>query len=123
MAEKKTLSEKAKEILEQAEQAGVKANFLFTTTFHTYIKQIEYLRKLEKNIEDEGMLVSKEYVRGRKNLYVSPALSAYNKTVDSANKTANSLMRIIRDGQMGDTSEIDRDPLFDIINNSGDIDE
>lgn len=48
-------------------------------------------------MEDEGMLVTKEYVKGSKNLYVSPAVSAFNRTADSANKTVMALIKIIKE--------------------------
>jgi hypothetical protein len=73
------------------------------------------LDELKKAIEEEGMLVSKEYVKGRKNLYTNPAVSDYNRTTDSANKTVSTLMRIIKSfGDGGKTEEID--PLMEILN-------
>ena len=66
-------------------------------------------------MKEDGMLVSKEYVKGRKNLYSNPAVSEYNRTTDSANKTVATLMRILRNfGVVDDTDEAD--PLMDMIN-------
>ena len=66
-------------------------------------------------MKEEGMLVSKEYVKGRKNLYSNPAVAEYNKTTDSANKTVSTLMRIIRNFNVEENTEED-DPLMKIIN-------
>ena len=77
------------------------------------------LNELEKVMKEEGMLVKKEYVKGRKNLYSSPALTEYNKTTDSANKTVSTLLKIIRsrkDDNDGDDG--DDDPLMKVINGS-----
>ena len=70
---------------------------------------------LKKAIEEEGMLVSKEYVKGRKNLYTNPAVSDYNRTTDSANKTVATLMRIIKSFGVEETEE-ETDPLMTLIN-------
>jgi hypothetical protein len=66
------------------------------------------------------MLVSKEYVKGRKNLYTNPAVSDFNRTTDSANKTVATLLRILKSFD-ADSSQDDIDPLMDIIN-GGDAD-
>ena len=70
-------------------------NFFFLTTFKRYQVQIGILNDLEKTIRAEGTLVTKEYVKGRKNVYSHPAISDYNRTTDSANKTVVTLMKII----------------------------
>lgn len=43
----------------------------------------------------DGCLVSKEYVKGRKNVYTHPAISEYNKTSTAANQTVQTLIKII----------------------------
>lgn len=115
----KSLNEQAQEILRIAEENGVQSNFFFTTTFKRYLTQINMLNELEKVMKDEGMLVSKEYIKGRKNLYSSPALTEYNKTTDSANKTVSTLLKIIRSRKDdNDGDDKDYDPLMKIINGS-----
>jgi hypothetical protein len=63
------------------------------------------------------LLVSKEYVRGRKNLYSNPAVAEYNKTTDSANKTVSTLLRIIKDFNVEESTE-EEDLLMKMINGS-----
>ena len=46
--------------------------------------QLRILGDLEKELSDSGILVTKEYVKGRQNIYSHPAINAYNKTADSA---------------------------------------
>ena len=113
---KSNLKEQAKEILRLAEETGVQGNYFFITTFDRYQVQLQILDDLKKAIKDEGMLVSKEYVKGRKNLYTNPAVGDFNKTTDSANKTVATLMRIIKNFGAEETEEVD--PLLDIINGS-----
>jgi hypothetical protein len=117
---KKNLKQQANEILKLAEESGLQSNYFFVTTFKRYQVQLEILDELEQAIKDEGMLVSKEYVKGRKNLYTNPAVSDFNRTTDSANKTVATLLRILKSFD-GDTTHEETDPLMDIIN-GGDMD-
>lgn len=122
---KLSLNEQAQEIIRIAEESGVQSNFFFITTFKRYQVQLGILSELEKAMKEEGMLVSKEYVKGRKNLYSNPAVAEYNKTTDSANKTVATLMRILRNFNVNDDdgkNEVDEDPLLRIINGNNEED-
>lgn len=120
MKQKLTLNEQAKEIIKIAEESGVQSNFFFITTFKRYQVQLNILAELEKVIKEEGTLVTKEYVKGRKNVYSNPAIQDYNRTTDSANKTVATLMRILRNFGVDDAGEQDEDPLMKIINGGDD---
>lgn len=109
-----TLEEQADEIVNIAQEKGLQANYFFVTTFDRYQTQLKILNGLKEAINDEGMLVSKEYVKGRKNVYSNPAISDYNRTTDSANKTVSTLMRIIK--SFGEDDGDGNDPLLDAIN-------
>ena len=109
------LTEQAAEILKIAEASGVQTNFFFVTTFKRYQVQINILNELEKAIKQDGTLVTKEYVKGRGNLYTHPAISDYNRTTDSANKTVSTLIKIIR-GFKNEDNDNEIDPLLAIIN-------
>lgn len=122
MAQKLSLNEQAKEIIKIAEESGVQSNFFFITTFKRYQVQLNILAELEKVIKEEGTLVTKEYVKGRKNVYSNPAIQDYNRTTDSANKTVATLMRILRNFGVSDEGEEDADPLMKIINGGDDDD-
>ena len=50
---------------------------------------------MQKAIQESGTLVEKEYVKGRKNVYVNPAITAYNSTAAAADKTAQVLLKYI----------------------------
>lgn len=113
----KSLSEKAQEILKMAEDTGVQTNFFFVTTFKRYQVQLSNLSELEKAIKETGTLVTKEYVKGRANIYVNPAVTEYNKTTDSANRTVTTLMKIIKGfAKEEEGRDADYDPLMAIIN-------
>lgn len=109
------LKAQAEEILKMAEENGLQSNFFFATTFKRYLVQIGILEELEKEIGNEGTTVKKEYVKGRKNLYTNPAINAYNRTTDSANKTVTTLLKIVQSFK-SDAVENEVDPLLELIN-------
>ena len=121
--EKISLNEQAQEILRIAEAYGVNSNFLFINTFKTYLVQIKILQDLEKAIKKDGTITTKEYVKGRENIYTHPAIREYNNTVNSANKTVATLMKIIRGSKEDDSGSDDEDPLLKALNGSGVDDE
>ena len=106
---RKSLGEQAEQILKIAEGYNVDKNFFFITTFKRYLVQINILNDLENSIKQDGVLVTKEYVKNRKNVYTHPAIQDFNRTTDSANKTE-------------DLDNVSEDPLLKIIN-GGDADE
>lgn len=99
------LNQQAQEILKIAEKHGVEQNFFFITTFKRYQVQINILNDLEKSIKQDGTLVTKEYVKGRGNIYTHPAITEYNKTANGANQTVVTLMKIITTLRSGDADE------------------
>ena len=110
---KMSLNEQAQEILRIAEQHGVEQNFFFLTTFRRYQVQISILNDLEKVVKEEGPVVTKEYVKGRENIYSNPAVSEYNKTSTAANQTVSTLMKIITSLRKDDDE--DKDELMDFL--------
>ena len=110
------LQKQAEEILKIAEQFGVEQNFLFLTTFKRYQVQLKILTQLEQKIKEDGSLVTKEYVKGRENVYTHPAISEYNKTSQSANNTVATLIKILKDLRKDGSEESkEKDALFDVL--------
>lgn len=98
MADRKepgTLTSQAGELLDRARQKDAQTSFFFVTTFKRYQVQMKILADLEKTIAEDGMTVTKEYVKGRRNVYTNPAISEYNRTATAANQTVITLMKII----------------------------
>lgn len=114
-----SLNEQAQEILRIASQHGVEQNFFFLTTFKRYQVQISILNDLEKTIKAEGNTVTKEYVKGRKNVYTHPAIGEYNKTSTAANQTVQTLMKIVTTMRNDDDATTDGggtgDELLDFL--------
>lgn len=97
MTEQKTinLNDKAKELLAMAQEANVEQNFFFVSTFKRYQVQLKILSQLEAEINNAGVLVTKEYVKGRQNVYTHPAVTDYNRTATAANQTVQTILKII----------------------------
>lgn len=95
LPEKLSLQEQAEEIMKRAEEKGVSTNFFFVTTFKRYQVQMKIMNELEAQINEVGATVSKQYVKGRENIYTNPAISEYNKTATAANGTVATLLKIL----------------------------
>ncbi len=117
MLDNESLRAQADSIKELAEERGLENNFFFITTFERYLVQLDILDDLKAGIEEEGTTVTKEYVKGRGNLYTNPAINAFNRTTDSANKTVTTLLRILNGSGTGKKKE-EVDPLLELINGS-----
>ena len=115
MANNMTLQEQANEVMRIAQEHGVEQNFFFITTFKRYQVQINILTELEKKIKEDGALVTKEYVKGRENIYTHPAIGEYNKTCTSANQTVATLIKIIKSLRNDDGENDGEDELLRVL--------
>ena len=109
------IQEQANEILRIAQNYGVEQNFLFLTTFKRYQVQLSILADLEQTIKEDGSLVTKEYVKGRGNVYTHPAIGEYNKTSQSANGTVATLIKIIKTLRSEDEDSDSEDELLNAL--------
>lgn len=112
MGKKPTLQQQAEEVLRIATEHGVEQNFLFITTFQRYQVQLKILTDLEAKIKEDGALVTKEYVKGRENIYTHPAIGEYNKTSTAANQTVATLIKIIKSLRNGEDEDGGEDELL-----------
>ena len=104
--------QQAQEVLKIAQEHGVEQNFFFITTFERYQVQLDILDDLKQKIEEDGALVTKEYVKGRENVYTHPAIGEYNKTCTSANQTVATLIKIIKSLRDNDGDNDGEDELL-----------
>lgn len=91
------IKSRAEIILKQAEESGADESYYFINTFKQYQTQLLILEKLAQTIEEEGTLSTKEYVKGRENVYIHPAVREYNNTANSINKTVDTLLKIVKE--------------------------
>lgn len=122
---KSELDKQAEEILALAKEQGVQSNFFFKTTFQRYLVQVANAKKIEDELKKtDELTVTKSYQKNRDNLYVNPLITEYNRTTDSANKTVNTLLKIIREFKVGSDKDDDaKDDLMAVINGGEDYGE
>ena len=82
-------------MLREAHKKGLTDDYKFMSTLERYDNQVLTLKKLAEVINSEDTIVSKEYVKGRPNFYVHPAIKEYNNTSNSANRTMDTLLKIL----------------------------
>ena len=97
--QKININEYADKILEKAiSDDADEQSLLFITTFNAFKVQTQILDDLAQKIEEMDALVTKEYVKGRQNIVVNPAITEYNKTASARNNTVTTLIKIMSSG-------------------------
>ena len=92
-------------LLEEASKSGLTQNYQFMTTFDRYTKQCDLIEKLSQVIKEDGELVTKEYVKGRENIYIHPAIRELNNTINSANNTVATLLKILANSKVKEDAD------------------
>ena len=67
----------------------------FKAAAMTYAEEVELIAKMRTQLEEDGMTVEKEYVKGRQNVCIHPLVQEIPKHVDCANRTLGILGDII----------------------------
>lgn len=79
-----------------AQDYGVSDNAMVCEAFSQYAFQLDVIKGIQKELNESGSLMtSKEYVKGRENVYANPLIKELPKHCDSANKTAQVIMDLI----------------------------
>ena len=99
--------EQLDKIIDAASKAGADTNVLYLTTLDRYKTQINIMEKLKVSIAQDGPTVTKEYVKGRQNIVINPAITEYNKTASAANNTAQTLIKIVQSLGMNSIMDLD----------------
>lgn len=74
---------------------GVDKEEDFKAAATTYAQEAELIAQMREKLRQDGMTVSKEYVKGRENVCVHPLIQEIPKHVDCANRTLNLIGNII----------------------------
>lgn len=107
----KNVKDLAKGILEEAKECGLEHDASFLTSYHLLEVQVEMLDGLEKAFKEDGTITTKEYVKGRENIYVHPAVDKYTKTSDSAFNKILKLKEMIDNSTSSNEDDFDDDEL------------
>lgn len=102
------------ELRNMAQESGLIDNPLFETTLTRYETQIQVLNELKEIIDYNPAIIDKPTSNGKTTIATHPAITDYNRTTDSANKTVGILLKVIQ--QFKEKPANEEDPLFTAIN-------
>lgn len=84
------------DLMKLAKNYGVDKNALFIQAAEQYAVQQMVIKQIKAALEEgDELLTSKEYVKGRENVYTHPLVRELPKHADSANKTLATMLEII----------------------------
>lgn len=84
------------DLIKLAKSYGVEKNALFIQAAEQYAVQQMVIKQIKAALEEgDELLTSKEYVKGRENVYTHPLVRELPKHADSANKTLTTMLEII----------------------------
>ncbi len=101
-----------KKLKRMATQYGVQNNVFFLQSLKNYETIQKAIESIDSALTENEMMVTKEYVKGRENLYLNPAVKELPKLSDAANKTMATMISIIK--EFGEIKESDE--FLDFIN-------
>ncbi len=114
------LEKRAESIRQEAEASGLDEDMSFSTTYDRYLKQLKILKalgeKIDEIIETDDILLQREYIKGQENTIVHPAIREYNNTAAGANRTIQTLRKIMAERKAKGAA---KDPLLEILNGGG----
>jgi hypothetical protein len=83
-------------LVEMAKEYDVENNALFASTLDTYMIQKKAIDKIKESMDGDDITTTKEYVKGRENVYLHPAIKELPRHADAINKTTSQLLDIIK---------------------------
>lgn len=67
----------------------------FIVAVKTFVEEAKLIDRMRKQLNEDGMTVTKEYVKGRENISAHPLIAEIPKHVDCANRLLQSMNAII----------------------------
>ena len=101
------------EIMDLADQYGVKDNVLFVSAADRYAGQMEMIKKIQEDLDDRGLVMEVTGSTGQKKIEAHPMAGQLPKYNDTANKTLGVMLDII--GKLG-TAAPAGDKLGEFLN-------
>ena len=83
------------DIMELADQYGVKDNVLFVSAADRYAGQIKIIQEMQENVAGGGLLMETVGSMGQKKVETNPLVAQLPKYNDTANKTLGVMLDII----------------------------
>ena len=101
------LNEKIEQILESAKKIGADNSLFFIETFEQYKNLLKLQKECLNSISEHGNVITKEYVKGRENLCMNPAVKVYDSLCKTTNQTVSTLIKIVGTQNMTSITEAD----------------
>jgi hypothetical protein len=101
------------DIMDLANQYGVKDNVLFVSASQRYAGQVEMIRKIQEDLEARGLVMEVTGSQGQTKFEANPLAAQLPKYNDTANKTLGVMLDII--GKLG-TAAPAGDKLGEFLN-------
>lgn len=84
-------------LVKMAKDYGVDKNPLFLAQLNQFETQQKVITKMREALDEENeLLIVKEYVKTRENVYAHPLIRELPKHTDAANRTASTILDIIK---------------------------
>lgn len=112
MAKLKTTTTDYDRLMQMAKEYDVNENALFLSTLDAYLTQKMAIDKMKDSMNEDDVTTTKEYIKGRENVYLHPAIKELPRHTDALNKTAALLLEIMK--TLG-TKVNNKDDLMDFI--------
>ena len=101
------------EIMDLADSYGVKDNVLFVSAAERYEGQLKLIRKIQEDLEENGLIFEVIGSTGQKKIEPHPMATQLPKYNDTANKTLGVMLDIIQ--RLGTTAPVG-DKLSEFLN-------
>lgn len=101
-------------IMNLAKERNIEDDALFLQCLKNYEVVELAIGKIYEVINSDEVLISKEYVKGRENIYLHPGIKELSKLLDSANKTLSQLYLSIEKASGREYAKID-DPILKYV--------
>lgn len=84
------------DVMKLAETYGVSGNTFFESAADRYVGQVEMIDKIQKKIDEDGLMIEHTNVKGDTNVDVNPLTVQLPKYIDTANKTLALMLDIVK---------------------------
>lgn len=86
--------ENRKKVFEAVQNLSAGDRMLFEELFDVFETHVGICRQLKEEMKDDGVIIEKEYVKGRPTIVAHPAISNYNASSKALTSTVAQLSRL-----------------------------
>lgn len=90
----KEYKENRKKLFSAVENLSIGDRMLFYELFEIFETHVGICKQLIKEIKGDGVIIEKEYVKGRPTIVAHPAITNYNASTKAMNTTASQLSKL-----------------------------